>query len=226
LSCRALSLVAVLLSVLCSLAGGVASHARAAEGAASAPLELEKLMTLLASSRGVRANFTEVRRLSILSEPIETRGVLYFAPPDRLARHTASPGSASIVVDGERVVFRDELGRQVLDLGASEVARSLVENLMALLRGDLAALRERFSVDFQPDGGQWVLDLEPRGRAVRAIIAQIRARGNGRGLGSVETLETNGDTTLMVFEDVRTGLDFEPADLERFFSFERPDEDP
>jgi hypothetical protein len=201
LSCRALSLVAVLLSVLCSLAGGVASHARAAEGAASAPLELEKLMTLLASSRGVRANFTEVRRLSILSEPIETRGVLYFAPPDRLARHTASPGSASIVVDGERVVFRDELGRQVLDLGASEVARSLVENLMALLRGD-------------------------RGRAVRAIIAQIRARGNGRGLGSVETLETNGDTTLMVFEDVRTGLDFEPADLERFFSFERPDEDP
>ena len=105
-------------------AGGTASDS-------SAPTDLEGLMQRLASSGGVRASFRETKHLSLLSSPLETEGVLYFAPPDLLARHTSRPGRSSVVIRGDRVELRDETGRQVIDLGSSGVARQYVDNLAA-----------------------------------------------------------------------------------------------
>jgi outer membrane lipoprotein-sorting protein len=185
-----------------------------------APAQLEALMELLAGSGGVRARFQESRYLSILTDPIETEGVLYFAPPDRLARHTIRPGRSSVVVDADRVSFVDETGHRAVDINASEVARALVSNLMVVLRGDLKSLLARYSVGFEAADGNWTLDLEPRSRALRGIIRRIHFTGRGRELGEMETRESNRDRTVVTFSDVATGLVWEASELERIFSLD------
>jgi outer membrane lipoprotein-sorting protein len=191
-----------------------------------APADLETLMELLAGSGGVRARFRESRHLSILTDPIETAGVLYFAPPDRLARHTTRPGRSSIVIDASRVSFGDETGHRSFDVDASEVARTLVSNLMVVLRGDLESLRARYSVGFEAGDGSWTLDLEPRSRALRGIIARIRLTGRGRELDAMETRELNRDRTITTFSDIETGIAWETSELERIFSLDPPDAAP
>ena len=181
---------------------------------------LEQVMALLAEGGGIRAEFEETRHLQILTEPIETRGVLYFAPPDRLARHTTYPGHSRLVVNGDQAAFRDETGQQALDLGTSEVARGLVGNLMVLLRGDLAGLRSRYSVSFRADGPRWVLELAPRSRELRSVIDRQRVIGNGRVLLSLESWDPGGDRTLTHFDDVETGLAWSAAEADRIFSLE------
>ena len=52
------------------------------------PIALEELMGRLAESGGVRARFRETKHLSLLTAPLVSEGTLYFAPPDRFARHT------------------------------------------------------------------------------------------------------------------------------------------
>ena len=108
------SVIAILLPFCWVVWGGSARGAEGdgahAEVERAAPTELEELMDMFASSGGVQARFRESRHLAILTAPIETRGMLYFAPPDRLARHTTWPGRASVVVDGDRVAFDDETG--------------------------------------------------------------------------------------------------------------------
>jgi len=195
-------------------------HAQAVEPVAS----LEELMTLFASSGGVRADFVETRELAILAVPIETRGKLYFAPPDRLARHTLEPSPSSVVVQGDRVALRDETGEQVLSLGSSEVARTLVGNTAAMLRGDLDALRARYEIDFQVTGeatsDAWLLGLVPRSRVAKAIVERIEVRGSGRALSSMVTLESSGDRATTRFTAVETGVDFSPEELAHVFSLE------
>ena len=105
---------------------GLAGSDVAAGGTAAdrtAATDLEGLMHLLAGSGGVRASFRETKHLSLLSSPLETEGVLYFAPPDLLARHTSRPGRSSVVIRGDQVELRDETGRQVIDLRSSAVTR-------------------------------------------------------------------------------------------------------
>jgi outer membrane lipoprotein-sorting protein len=209
----------VLYWVLC---GALAHADRGQESVASA--ELEALMLRFASSGGVRAHFREIKHLALLSAPIESEGMLYFAPPNRLARYTSRPGKARVVVNGTRAAFYNPTGHQEVDLESSEVASHLVGNLVVLLRGDLPGLLARYHVALSDDSREWVLELEPRSSVVRKLIASIRIKGSGVGLVEMETRESSGDKTVMRFSQVETGVDFAAAELERIFSLEAPDD--
>jgi outer membrane lipoprotein-sorting protein len=202
--------------VICS-AGSLASDATD-----PAPTELVALMKRFAESGGVRARFRELRHLSILTDPIETTGMLYFAPPDRLARHATWPGRSSVVVGAGRVSLGDETGQRVFDLDTSEVARALVDNLMVVFRGDLESLKAQYSISFDSDGENWTLDLEPRSRALRGIIDRVRFTGRSGKLSAMETRESNGDRAIMRFSEIEIGLSWEQGDLDRIFSLDPP----
>jgi len=191
---------------------------------------LKDLMALFAESGGVRAKFSESRYLSILTEPIETRGVLYFSPPDHLARYTSQPDASSIVTDGKQVTLSDRTGTKTIDLESSELARELVSGFAVLLRGDLAALNAEYEVELYSRKSQgpllaspWILDLKPRSSEIRIFIERTRVEGLKNKLTSMETLEKNGDRTLMVFSAVETGLEFDDEQLEHLFSFKEHD---
>ena len=214
------------LSLILALACGLPGTGQSAETPLdAAPDELVTLMDHFAKSGVVRADFAETRRLSLLTEAIETRGVLYFAPPNRLARHTTLPGDSRVSVYGGRVAFRDETGTRRLDLGSSEVARSLVGNLMVVLRGDLPELRARYEIRFASNGQDWQLDLEPRPKAVRAMIEMIRFSGTGWMLRAVETRETNGDVSIVTLSRVETRLTLSVEDFSRIFSLDIANDD-
>lgn len=200
------------------------THPHEAATSGKAPtVSLESVMERFAHSGGVAARFRETRQLTILSEPIESRGTLYFAPPDRLARHVTEPGEAKIVVRGDRVSFRDETGVQTLELGSSEVARAMVGNVMVLLRGDLEALRAQYEVGFEVTGQDWRLDLVPRDRVVRQLIERLRVDGRGNRLVRMESIETSGDVTITEFSDVEVGVDFSTGERADVFSVETHD---
>jgi outer membrane lipoprotein-sorting protein len=179
---------------------------------------LESVMQALARSGGVEARFHESRQLTILSEPIKSSGMLYFSPPDWLARHVTEPGAAKVIVRDDRVSFQDETGIQTLELGSSEVARAMVGNVIVLMRGDLAALRSQYEVEFSTSGGLWTLDLEPRDRVVRQLIERLEVIGQGDQLVRMQSIETSGDVTLTEFEDVKVGVEFSSAAREAIFS--------
>ena len=187
----------------------------------SAPT-LEGVMQGLARSGGVEARFRESRQLTILSEPIESGGMLYFAPPDWLARHVTDPSEAKVIVRDDRVTFQDETGVQTLELDSSEVARAMVGNVIILMRGDLAALRSQYVVGFEVegDGGLWTLDLEPRDRVVRQLIERLRVNGRRNQLVRMESIETSGDITVTDFSDVEVGVEFSPARRSEVFSID------
>jgi outer membrane lipoprotein-sorting protein len=217
---RARSVLAILLPIVWALTAGDSS---ASDASGSAPGELEALMQRFAESGGVRARFRESRHLSILTDPIETTGTLHFAPPDRLARHTTSPGRSSIVIEAGRVSLADETGQRVFDFSTNEIAQALVGNLMVVFRGDLESLRERYSISFDSTAERWTLDLEPRARALRSIIERVQFVGRGGNLTSMETREPNGDRTIVKFSEIEVGLSWEPRDLDRIFSLDPPD---
>jgi outer membrane lipoprotein-sorting protein len=220
---RARSVLAILLPIVWVLSGG---DSLASDAGGAAPTELEALMQRFAESGGVRARFRESRHLSILTDPIETTGTLYFAPPDRLARHTTSPGRSRIVIEAGRVSLRDETGQRVFDFSTNEIAQALVGNLMVVFRGDLKLLRERYSISFDSTAERWTLDLEPRARALRSLIERVHFVGKGGDLAAMETREPNGDRTIMEFSEIETGLSWEPRDLDRIFSVDPPDTTP
>lgn len=209
-----------------------------------APRDVEGLMRYFAASGAVRADFESRQDIALLVMPLHSSGRLYFEPPDRMVRETDQPGRSKVVVLGERVAIRDETGTRSFDFAVSPAAKGLVENLMVVLRGDLAELRRRFEVSYttgQTSSGQtvppratlegstretgeslnasrWVLALVPRERAVRALIDEIVIEGGSGRLEAMTTRESNGDSTRTEFSRVALGVVYSEQERDELFS--------
>ena len=181
------------------------------------PAGVEELLRRMAATRGVVAGFVERKELALLAAPLESRGTLYFAPPDRLARFTTSPAETELRIEGEELHFRDASGREELDLSASPLARAFVENFVAIFRGDVDRLRERYELALSHDGESWDLALTPRGAPLDRFVAGIRLRGNAGGMREMELRERDGDRTSTRFDAVDLDHAFSEAELAGLF---------
>jgi hypothetical protein len=173
-----------------------------AAGARAEPdtLELDELLHHMATTRGVVAEFRELKTLALLEEPLESRGTLYFQPPDRFVRVTREPAATRLVLVGSRMRFEDATGGSDVDLAENPVARQFADNLVALWRGDRARLEKLYRLDFRAEGPRWQLGLSPRGAPLDRFIASIRLAGDGATMRTMELLESDGDRTLTHFE--------------------------
>jgi len=194
--------------------------ASGASGPEAAVLTLQELMARLAGSGGVRARFVETRHLALLSEPLESEGRLYFAPPDHMARITTQPHAARMVIRGEELAIHDPSAGAPIDLGGSRMAREMVDNVMVVLSGDLPTLRRRYDLSFGADAEGWQLRLQPRSRAVRRFVEAIELAGRGDALDRMEVRETGGDRTVTRFFEVETGIEFTEGERERVFALD------
>jgi outer membrane lipoprotein-sorting protein len=181
------------------------------------PPTLEALMRGMAGAPGVSARFREEKQLALLSEPLESRGTIYFVPPNRLSRETSAPNETRLVIDGDHFSFRDAAGSEAVDLSASPVAREYVANFIVLFNGDLDALRRRYEPDFHADASGWRLALRPRGKPLSDFIERVTLVGRGRALDRMELIEAGGDRTTTWFEDVHTDRAFSAEELARIF---------
>jgi hypothetical protein len=180
-------------------------------------LTLEILMHHMSRTSGVKARFRESKEVRLLSNPIETRGEIFFIPPDRFARHTSEPGHTTLVIDGESLRFDDEIGDEKIDLSSDPIARQFVDNFTVLFNGDLPELRRRYQIRFQADDERWELVLDPSAKTLRRYLRSITLRGDGPALSEMIVVETDGDTTTTRFVEITTNHVFSERELEAAF---------
>ena len=178
----------------------LAALALGAESPSGSSLTLDDLLKHMSQTPGVVAEFREIKTLKLLDTPLETRGTLYFAPPDRLARITREPAETRLVLAGGRMHYQDAAGGRDTDLSTNPVARAFAENLIVLWRGDRAALEKIYSLDFRADASRWQLVLAPKSAPLDRFLRTITLRGDGKVMHEMEVIETDGDRTQTLFE--------------------------
>jgi len=197
-------------ALLLSLVAAVVLGADAPQPAGT--LTLDELLQHMATTRGVVAEFREVKLLALLDAPLETRGTLYFVPPDKLARVTRAPAPTRLLLTGDHMRFEDEAGASDIDLSQNPVARQFAHNLIVLWRGDRPALEALYRLDFSAEGARWKLGLAPKSAPLDAFISAIRIAGEGPVIRDMELVETDGDRTHTVFEKTEVDHAFGPEE--------------
>ncbi len=192
--------------VLLGCVVGLAPHsvpASAAPSPAPARITRAELVAALQAVPGVKARYKEERRLALLAAPLVSEGTIHFAPPGKLARHQTKPNRASVVVDGKRLRFGDDVGKDEIDLAANPVVAVFVDSFLQVLAGDVSALEHAYKVEFSAgEGRAWTLTLRPKGEPMTKIVERIVLRGTDAVVRELEVWEVGGDSTLTTFLDV------------------------
>lgn len=168
---------------------------------AAAPAEwgIEQLMKGLGAVQSSRARFIERKHMAILSAPLESSGVLAYAAPGKLEKHTLKPRQESLVLEGDRLTLesQERKQRRTVALPDYPVIWAFVEGIRSTLAGDLATLNRYYQVRL--DGGErkWQLTLKPADPKMLEVVSEIRIGGSRSEIALIEIVESGGDRSVM-----------------------------
>jgi hypothetical protein len=102
-----------------------------------------------------------------------------------------------MMLDGDQLVV--ERGGRRRSMPAAQVpgVAALVGGLRDTLGGDVEALRRMFKVVLQGDLARWQIDLLPSQTSSAQLVSRITLRGRDDQLLEVETLQADGDRSVM-----------------------------
>ena len=171
----------------------------AAADTATPEWDLKELMQSLAQVKTAKGKFVELKHLNILSRPLEFSGTLIYTAPGRLEKNTLLPKPESLVLDEDKLTIENKVKnqRRTLVLQDYPVIWAFVESIRSTLAGDLQTLKRFYNVSLAGPVGDWRLTLKPSEPGMQAVVSEIRIRGSGNWVGSVEVIEAEGDRSVM-----------------------------
>ncbi len=166
----------------------------------------------------LRGDFEQAKALKGFKKPLISRGQFLVARGKGVQWLTREPFASTLVVTPERLLARQADGRISAQLNTRDEPGLRVVNsvMFALLRGDVAALAERFAVDGELLGkDSWRLRLVPREAALLQVFSQVEIEGD-QFVRSIRMAEAQGDSTLIRFSAMVVGVALTRDEAARF----------
>src|SRR3989304_386209 len=140
-----LRLMRQLLVALALIPVPVISHA--------AEWDIDQLMRGLAQIRSDHASFVEKKFISMLDQPVESSGELFYTAPGRLEKRTLKPKPESMILDQGTLVI--ERGRQVHRLQSQDYPElaAFIDSIRGTLAGGRKALERNYRLSLDGTAG-------------------------------------------------------------------------
>jgi outer membrane lipoprotein-sorting protein len=171
---------------------------------AFAAWDLQQLMDTLAQNKSGRATFVETKRIALLDKPVESSGELLFTAPDRLEKRTLKPKPESMVVNGDEMLVERGTRKYQVQLQAYPQLAAFIDSIRGTLAGDRKALERSYRLSLDGSAESWSLQLLPLDEKMQAVVKRIRIAGSRDQVKSVEIVQADGDSSLMVIEKSAT----------------------
>ena len=171
--------------------------------ALAAPATLESILARIGGQSPREAAFTERKHIALLDAPVESSGLLRYVAPDRLERITQHPVKEAMRLDGDLLVLERDGRTRTAAAAQFPAVAALVGSLRDVLAGNAEALRRLFKVVVQGDAVRWQIDLLPSDSDMAKLVSRVTLRGGEDRLEEVETLQADGDRSVMTLTDRR-----------------------
>ena len=161
---------------------------------------LDQLMNDLAQTRYSHARFTEKKSIAMLDQPVESSGELFYSAPDRLEKRTLKPRYETMLVEGGVLTIERGRKRYRLQLQDYPELAAFIDSIRGTLSGDRRALERNYRLSLDGNAAQWSLLLLPLQPKMLAVVKQIRVKGMRDQVRSIDILQADGDSALMLID--------------------------
>jgi hypothetical protein len=174
-----------------------------AYGGAESAYTFENVVARLAEAGVVRGDFTQLRKIELLSRPLESSGNFILSELG-LYWHQTQPFSSILIADGEQLVQRLEDG-PATSIGTAENPMVLPFSriFLSIFEGSEEELRAHFEIAFAVDADDWEIALRPSTYPLSEAIETIILRGREY-IQSINIINRSSDEMMIRFSDVQT----------------------
>jgi outer membrane lipoprotein carrier protein len=194
---------------LLSLLGLALLAPPAARGACGSTADcLRAIEQAQSATQTLQAEFVQTKHVSLLDQPLVSRGRFSFKRPDRVRLEIREPETATLVIRGKEVSIPG-VSKAETDGMAMTPAAAMFSRLGALFTGATRELEGDFEVAAHADGAAIEVELTPRQERWKKLLRRIGLRFSGPDL-MVEQIhldEPLGDRLEIALQDVRRNVE-------------------
>lgn len=164
------------------------------------------LIDKAATVKSIDCDFTQTRHVSIMDEDMVSKGHMSFAAPDHLEWRYTSPNPMGLVLDGETVTIESAGKSNTADTRQNRMYREISRLLMGSISGSALTDSRTFETSVTKDKGFIVAELVPKKAELKRMWSKMTMYFTASTMiaDHIEILEAGGDTTTIVFTNIRT----------------------
>jgi outer membrane lipoprotein-sorting protein len=172
--------------------------------AAAHAVTLDDLQQRFASQPVVRADFSQLREIKGMAQPLKSSGELLIAQDKGLWWHQAKPFPLTLVLDDKRMVqVMNGQAPQIITADSNPQMFQFNHLMRALFQADRQVLEQNFSLDFSDLGQQkWQLVLTPKTSPLDKLFNTITLQG-AEYLDVIKLNDRQGDNTDITLTNQR-----------------------
>ncbi|WMJ72403.1 outer membrane lipoprotein carrier protein LolA [Cytophagaceae bacterium ABcell3] len=160
------------------------------------------LEAVATSTKTIKASFQQEKYLAILSDKIQSEGLIRFKQPGFLRWEYNEPFEYSIVLNGKEVIVKDQGKSNTMDLSGSKSFKEINELIVNSIQGNVLD-DEKFDIEFLQSEDFYLTKLVPKEAQMAKFVAGINVYFDKKdyAVSKVKLKEDGGDYTLISFFD-------------------------
>lgn len=191
------------MSLLFPLASHAAPEAAACSGKDRPDAAVAALVQTLRRPLPATTQYTEVRYVQLLGEPLKLRGDLEYKGAMDLGKRVTWPyEETTTIANGQVQIQRPGKPAKKFSLKRAPALAGFLESFTATLSGDAQRLAKSYTLSSQRNGSQWQLQLVPRDAALAKHVSRVLISGRDTTPLCFEVEETGGDASVMLVADL------------------------
>lgn len=157
---------------------------------------------MAASTTSIKADFKQEKYLSILSNKIDSEGVILFKKPNLLRWEYKSPFEYIIVLNGNEIVIKDQGKVNAFDIGGSQAFKEVNNLIINSVQGNVLDT-EQFHIEYYESEGLYLAKLTPKDAKMKQFLQGIDIHFDRKdfSVSKVKLVESEGDYTLITFSN-------------------------
>lgn len=157
-----------------------------------------------AKLQDISSDFKQVKNLSLLAEKIQSKGRFFFMKEDKVRIEYTTPYSYLMVMNGTRMLVKDEQKTNKINTGNSKMMQSVNRIMVDCMSGNVMSNSD-FKVTSYQNASQYLLSMIPVSSEMKKLFERIDVYMSKTNMDVVRLVmtETGGDFTSMDFYNIK-----------------------
>lgn len=169
----------------------------------------QKLTTVTAGINTIESDFTQEKKLSILSNTLVSKGHFCFRRENNIRWEYLLPYKYLIIISQDKIYIKEEKDQKQYDIQSNKMFQEMNRFISGCIQGDILKNDKDYKIGYFEDGRYFFVTLVPVAEKMRQMLNEIQIWFDRTDLtvARIRMMESGGDYTKIDFVNKKLNTD-------------------
>ncbi len=169
----------------------------------------QKLTTVTAGINTIESDFTQEKKLSILSNTLVSKGHFCFRRENNIRWEYLQPYKYLIIISQDKIYIKEEKDQKQYDIQSNKMFQEMNRFISGCIQGDILKNEKDYKIGYFEDSRYFFVTLVPVAEKMRQMLNEIQIWFDRTDLtvARIRMMESGGDYTKIDFVNKKLNTD-------------------